>query len=190
MAVYTIWNNTIPSGTSSVNASSRTDGVQFTVSQTCVLNAIGYYVPASSTTTGSSYTASLWSTTNANAGTLITGPTGGTGTWTTGAWNWVSLGAGVTLSTGTTYVAALSSPDNLQYYHGYWGTGNPGASGMTSGPINVPGVGTALGGIQQPYNSGANVFPNSVSSGGTWYGVDIQVTVASVGQSLMMAGLI
>lgn len=190
MSTYTIWNNTIPSGTSTVNASARTDGIQFTVSQPCQLTAIGYYLPASSTTTGSSYTAYLWTTTNASSGTLVSGPTSGSGTWLTPAWNWVSLGTPYTLSTGVTYVAGISSVDNLQFVHSYYAAGNPGANGFTSGPVTVPGVAGAVGGIQQPYATAANSFPNSVSSGGTWYGVDIQVSVAATQSGLFMAGIL
>jgi hypothetical protein len=189
VATYTLWNNTIPSGTSSVSAGVRTDGIQFTVSQACQLNAVGYYLPAGGTTTGSSYTTNLWTTTDANTGTLVTGPVSGTGTWVGNAWNWISLGTPVTLSIGVTYVIGLTSVDTLQFYHGYWGAGQPGVSGMTSGPINVPGVATAVGGIQQPLVAIANTFPNTVSSGGTWYGVDIQVSSSASSLGLFMAGM-
>lgn len=189
MATWTIWNNAIPSGTSSVSAGSRTDGVQFTVSTSCQLSAVGYWLPAGGTTTGSSFSANLWATTNANTGTLVSGPASGSGTWTTNAWNWITLTAPITLSIGTTYVAAVTSPDELEYYHGYWGSGEPGASGVTSGPIFAPGVATALGGIQQPYIGAANAFPNAVSSGGTWYGIDVQV-VSTASPVLLMAGYI
>ncbi|HUB93300.1 MAG TPA: DUF4082 domain-containing protein [Verrucomicrobiae bacterium] len=192
METYTFWNNTIPSGTSSVGAGVRTDGIQFFVSQTCQLTAIGYWLPAGGTTTGSSYSANLWTTTTGNTGTLVSGPVNGSGTWATSAWNWISLGTPVTLSTGTTYVAALTSADELEYYHGYWGTGNPGASGVTSGPLTAPGVATAAGGIQQPTVTAANAFPNNVSSGGTWYGVDIQVSVTTGSSSsgLFIVGIV
>lgn len=189
MASYTIWNNTIPSGTTSTTTGSRTDGILFTVSASCQLSAIAFYVPTGEgTLTGSSYTGTLWSTTTGTSGTQL-GTQAGSGTWVAGAWNWITLSSPITLSTGVTYVAGITSPDAIQYEHNYWGAGDPGAGGIISGPINVPDSTTAPDNNQQGNLGGFN-FPSSSTS--SWYGIDIQVTTtaATPPSGLMMAGIL
>lgn len=188
MTKYTIWNGTIPSGTTQTATGARTDGVLFTVSQTCQLSGIAFYVPTGEVMlTGSSYTGLLWSTTTGITGTQLGSQTG-TGTWVAGAWNWITLSSPITLSTGTTYVAGISSPDQIQFVHNYWGAGDPGAGGRTSGPITVPDDTTAPNNNQQGNASGIGTFP--ASSTGSWYGVDIQVSVAATSSGLLLASLI
>lgn len=176
---FTIWNGTIPSGTSPVSTSTRNDGVLFTVSAASTLTEIAFYVPATETTlAGSSYTAQLWTTTTGFTGTLVTS-NAGTGTFTAGAWNWITLTSPVSLTTGVNYIASVVSPDLIQFLHFYWETGNPGAAGIVSGPINVPGTASAPG-LSQQSNSVGSVFPQP-SSTQSWFGIDVMVTTSGGG---------
>jgi hypothetical protein len=185
MTTYTIWNGIIPSGTSQVATGARTDGILFTVSKACQLMAIAFYVPTGETTlTGSSYNGLLWSTTTGISGTLL-GSQVGAGTWVASTWNWITLSTPIALSPSVNYVAGISSPDQLQYVHNYWSTGGPGASGLISGPINVPSTTTAPNSNQQGNAGAANTFP--ASSTGSWYGIDIQISMASTSGLLGVA---
>jgi hypothetical protein len=176
--VYTVWNNTLPDvGTASVGTGQRNDSLVFTVSSSCTLTGIAFYVPSGETVlTGSSYTAALYTTTTGTSGSLVTSAAG-SGTFTAGAWNWIPFS--VSLSPGTTYSAVINSPDAIQYEHSWWGTGGPGVAGITSGPINCPGQSTAPGNVQQGFLAGALAFPGVANANGSWYGVDVQVTTAS-----------
>lgn len=185
MTTYEVWNGSLVAGTTSVSTGLRTDSLVFTVTSTCQLTGIAYYVPAGETDlTGSDYTATLYTTTTGVSGTFITSQVG-SGTFTAGAWNWIPL-SGVTLNPGTTYVAVITSPDLLQFVHNYWSAGGPGDGGIISGPITVPDQAHAPGTVQQG-NGGGSSFP--ASSTGSWYGIDIQVTTASppAGAGLMDA---
>ena len=177
MTTYTLWSGSLPSGTTSTAGGTRTDGLQFTVTQSgCQCTGAWYYVPSGEATlTGSSYAATLWSTTDGISGTQLA-TANGTGTFTAGAWNFIQFASPVTLSTGTTYMAGIYSPDLLQFVHNYWTSGGSGQSGITSGPISAPSFNAALNNAQQS-NINSNAFP--VSSTGTWYGVDISVTTSN-----------
>jgi Domain of unknown function (DUF4082) len=186
MTAYSVWNGSIPGGTSSAATGARTDGLLFTVTEAgWQLAGIGFYVPSGETTlAGSSYTGLLWSTTTGSSGTLL-GSQAGSGTFTAGAWNWINLAAPPALSEGVDYVAGVSSPDQIQFVHNYWGFGGPGSGGATSGPINVPGYSAAPGSNQQGNASGADAFPGA--STGSWYGVDIMVTPVAASPSGLLA---
>jgi hypothetical protein len=194
MTVSTLWNGSLPSGTSSVGTGSRTDGVLFTISSAAgspTLTDVGFYVPSGETTlAGSSYTAQVWTTTNGTSGTLVTSQAG-SGTFVPGAWNWITLASPVALSAGVNYVAGVTSPDMIQFEHSYWSSGGPGQSGMTSGPIVVPGMSAAPGSNQQG-NAGGSAFP--ASSTGSWFGIDIMVATSAAPPAspsgLLMAGII
>lgn len=191
MTVNTIWNGGLPAGTSSTAAGARTDGILFTITSltgTPTITAIGWYVPVGETTlAGSAYTALLYTTVTGLTGSLVTS-NAGSGTFTAGAWNWITLTSPVTLSTGIYYVAAISSPDLIQFVHSYWSTGGPGIGGLVSGPISVPDATTAPGGNQQGNISAANSFP--ASSTGTAYGIDVQVTTTGGGSSGTVTGAV
>lgn len=171
--VSQVWNGTIPAGTSSVATGARADGLQFKANSACTLQGIAFYVPSAETTlAGSSYTAKLYSTTNGTTGTLIS-TVAGSGTLIAGAWNWIYFTQALT--SGTSYVAVIESPDDIQFVHNFWiPSGTQGD--ITAGPLTVPDTTDALGGIQQPFGS-AGAFPASVN--GSWYGVDVQVTTAA-----------
>lgn len=189
MTNYTIWNGTIPSGTTDTVTGPRTDGILFTVSSSCTLNGIGYYVASEETDlTGSSYTAYLWTTTSGATGVQQLSQAG-TGTFTAGQWNYIAVSP-FTLLTGTYYVAGISSPNYLTFLHSYWGSGDPGFGGITSGPINVPDATVAPGNNQQG-EAAANTFPANASTE-SFYGVDIQVSTsgdATVSGSVSAASL-
>lgn len=191
MTTTTLWNGSLPAGTSSTAGGTRTDGLTFQVTVAgCQLTEVGWYVPVGETTlAGSSYEALLWSTTTGLTGTLL-GSQAGSGTFTAGAWNWITLGTPISLSTGVFYVAGISSPDLIQFVHSYWSSGGPGAAGMTSGPIFAPGEAAAPGSNQQGNISAAASFP--ASSTGTAYGTDIMVTSpgGASPSGLLMASII
>ena len=172
MTDYTVWNNTLPSGTTSTTTGNRSDSTQFTVNQSCTLTGIAFYVPAGETNlTGSSYGARLYTTTNGTTGTLVASQAG-SGTFTAGAWNWIPMN--VALSSGVTYVGVINFPNTLQFKSSYWSTG----PAVDSGPIHVPTQAAALGNVVQGFVAG-DAFPGGVNNPGTWYGVDVKVTVSN-----------
>ena len=175
---FDVWNDTLPPGTSVTPTGTRTDGLTFEVTRDCYLDGIAFYVDASETDlTGSNYTADLYSTTTGTSGTNLASQAG-SGTFTAGAWNWISFSP-VHLSPGTFYVAAITSPNFLTYIHSYWGTG-PGSGGFICGPITVPRQADAPGTVQEGFNS-AGGYPASVNGDGSWYGVDVKVSIAVSG---------
>lgn len=184
MTDYTAWNNTIPSGTSATNTGSRNDGLYFTVTQSgCQVTGIAFYVPSGETNlTGSNYTATLYSTSDGLTGTQIA-QANGSGTFTAGAWNWIPFSQAV--STGTTYVAAIHHPANLQFKSSYWS----GVASFDNGPLHIPSQSSSPNSKQQPNLSGSTAFPSNANNPATWYGVDVQVTTSSSVSGTVAANL-
>ena len=177
MTTSTLWNGTIPAGTSSVSTSLRNDGLTITVTEDCTLTEIGFFVPSTETNLdGTAYTAQLWTTTTGFTGTLVTSNPG-SGTFTAGTWNFITLASPQALTPGVTYIASVVSPDQIQFLHGYWGSGGPGAGGMSSGPIFAPGTAAAPG-LSQQNNTASAAFP-APSSTQSWFGIDVMVTTAN-----------
>src|ERR1035441_5904789 len=178
MAVYRIWPAT--SGAADTGDYTTTDlGLQFHVTTTtCTLTGYYWWLPATDDTTGTNYSFRLYSTTNGTTGTLISGTTvAGSGTWTAGAWNFTPL-TPVALTSGTIYVAVSSHTSGAKSAYGatalYWNSGG-GSAGLTSGPISVPGSGTALNSATSAYNEPeAGTFPATASTANYW--LDIQGT--------------
>lgn len=176
--IYTVWHDSLPdAGTTSTATGQRNDSLVFSVTSDCTLKGIAFYVPSGETNlTGSNYTAALYTTTTGTSGTLVTSQAG-SGTFTAGKWNWIPLN--VSLTTGVTYSAVINHPDALQYEHSWWGAGEPGANGLTSGPISVPSQAAAPGNVQQGLLNGALGFPGTANSPGSWYGIDVKVSTNS-----------
>lgn len=181
MTTYTIWNGSLPAGTSSSAVGGRTDGIQFTVTVLGQVTGVWFYVPSSETAlAGSGFQGYLWSTTDGLTGTQLA-TAAGVGTFTAGAWNFIQFSSAVSISTGVSYVAGVSSPNWLQFVHSYYVSGGPGFGGFSSGPISVPDDAGALGGIQQSFVNTANTFP--LQSNASAYGVDVSF-VTSGGASV------
>src|ERR1035441_4065487 len=178
MAVYRIWPAT--SGAADTGDYTTTDlGLQFHVTTTtCTLTGYYWWLPATDDTTGTNYSFRLYSTTNGTTGTLTSGtPRAGSGTWPAGAWTFPPL-TPVALTSGTIYVAVSSHTSGAKSAYGatalYWNSGG-GSAGLTSGPISVPGSGTALNSATSAYNEPeAGTFPATASTANYW--LDIQVT--------------
>jgi Glycosyl hydrolases family 16/Domain of unknown function (DUF4082) len=176
---YTLYGGTLPAGAASAAQSSALDvGLQFTVSLSgYVLSGYWWYVDSGGDTNGAHYSFSLFTTANGTTGSLVSGSqVTGSGTWTVG-WNYTALASPVTLSTGTTYVAAGTMPATLlEYDNNYWSSGG-GSAGVTSGPVSAPSAASALGGATQRFNSpSTGGFPATAPGVATWYGIDVAVT--------------
>jgi hypothetical protein len=193
MTVYTAFNGVLPAGTTSTPAGGRTDSLVFsvtTVTGTPTLTGVWYYVPAAETVlTGSSYTALVYTTVTGTTGTLVTSNPG-SGTFTADSWNFIPLTTPVALTTGVFYSACVSSPNWLQFEHNMWGAGDPLAGGIATGPVFIPDQSGAPGGIQQGFIASAATFPNQANIPGSFYGVDISVSVSGAApqSGLLMAG--
>ena len=94
---------------------------------------------------------------------------------------WVSCAySGVTLPAGDYKVAVFYGGGSKWYQvtTSYWGSGGPGASGITAGPLTAPGPSAATSPGQGTYNPGSWAYPQSYGSGGNGenYWVDVEVT--------------
>lgn len=183
MTDYSAFGQVLPSGTSAFADSQISLGLQFTVTSSgCTFPGYWLYVPAGASTTGSVYSAALFTTTNGTSGSAVTGGAAtGSGTFTAGAWNEILVGTPPSLSTGTTYVAAVCMPFSAtatyQAEASYWSTGG-GASGFVNGPLTVPAPGAALGGATQRYSYGSSaIFPATSTT--TLFVMDVDVAGAT-----------
>ena len=63
-------------------------------------------------------------------------------------------------------------------HNGYWGSGGPGANGITAGPLTAPGTSAATSPGQCTYNYGSWAYPQTYASAGNGenYWIDVEVT--------------
>ena len=192
MATYSVFSQTLPAGTGTGgDAANQVDlGVQFNITSTgYFLDGYWFYVPSGGVTTGSSYSFRLYTTADGATGTLVSGTTvTGSGTWTAASWVFTSLSPQVSLTTASTYVAAVTIPAATVAYQSladYWDTG-AGSGNVVNGPITAWGFNNALGKKQQPFNEPSTGGMPASEFNASFYGVDIDVTDGSV---LAPAGL-
>lgn len=182
MTTYTLFGQAAPGGTVTSGAGNAgTNGLHFTVSQSCTLQGIWHYSPSGSTQLPSSV--GLYTTTaSPSTGTLVTS---NTATWLTGpggsaasagsGWVYAALTSPPSLMPGVDYMASQWRNDNVNEWFCYYPVTWP----VTSGPLTAPDdVSTGQGW----YNTGtptAMTFPASRSPGINW-GMDVQVSVVSL----------
>jgi len=129
----------------------------------------------------------LWQTGNGQSGTLVSGSTVTSGTLTAGQWNYVPLTAPLPLSVGATYVAATGFSGGFPDTNSQFGSGDPYAAGIVSGPLTA--YSDATGTMPSPFKTDQGVFsvagtdPTATmpiygsSSANFW--MDVQVTTAA-----------
>ena len=94
---------------------------------------------------------------------------------------WISCPySGVTLPVGD-YKVSVFYGGGTEWFLvtlNYWGSGGPGASGITAGPLTAPSTSSATSPGQSTYNQGSWAYPQSYGSGGGGenFWVDLEVT--------------
>jgi hypothetical protein len=178
---YRLWPSypTIPGHLNS-DIAGYTLATEFQLSKSCTLDNIWFY---SSSGAGVLPTrCAIWdvSTQAVVSGTDNTAPT-----WSGAAGSgWVSCGySGVTLPAGDYKVAVFYGGGSPWYQatNGYWASGGPGASGITTGPVTAPGTSAATPPGQGTYNYASWAYPQTFASAGNGenYWVDAEVTPTS-----------
>lgn len=162
------------------SSSGFTLGTQFSVSQAMNLTGIWWYSGPSAAVLPTA--CCLW---DAGTGTQIPGTLNSSPSWSGAAGSgWVKCSySGPVLSSGTNYVVSVFyNGGSVNWYYdlaGYWTTG-AGSSGLTHGPLSAPNSASAVNG-QAVFvaSSGSIAFPNT-TTGGYDFGVDVEVTGASL----------
>lgn len=180
-ASYRLWPNfpTLP-GAGTIDTTSYTLATEFQLTASATLNKIWYYSPASATALPDR--CGIW---NVSTQAVVSGTDKTSPTWSGPAGSgWVSCSySGVTLPAGDYKVAVFSGGGSKWYQVtiNYWGTGGPGASGITAGPITAPGLSDATSPGQSTYNPGSWAYPQTYGTGsnGENFWIDIEVTPAS-----------
>jgi hypothetical protein len=177
---YRLWPNypTLP-GAASSSPAGYTLATEFQLSQSCTLDNIWFYSASGAAVLPTR--CAIWdvATQSVVSVTDNTSPS-----WSgTAASGWVSCAYnGVTLPAGDYKVAVFygGSSDWFLFTTGYWGTGGPGASGITTGPVTAPGNSTATSPGQSTYNEASWGYPQTYGTNGNGenYWVDVEVTPA------------
>lgn len=148
-------------------------GVEFEVSQTAWLRAVGAYRP---TTAVNPSAARVWrvgsdgTTGTAVAGTDVTFATSGTG------WQTAYLSTPVRLEAGVRYRAGVLFPTSFPTTASYW-TSGAGANGVRMNYLYAPPRPSAVGQRQGTYTAGsALAFPATSNTSGPNYWVDVILT--------------
>ena len=159
---------------------------EFTLSQSCTLNGIGFYSPSGATQLPTDCGIWLVSGQSLVSGTHLSSPSwsGAAGSgWVYATYTGVTLPAGdyktsVFNGAGTPALWAANTAN-------YWNSGGPGQNGITVGPMTAPNLTNATSPGQGTYNQGLSfAYPNSYTGGGfpaQTYWVDVLVTPASSG---------
>ena len=175
---YRLWPN-LPNllGAAAGSDAGYTLATEFKLSQSCVLDNIWFY---SASGAGALPTrCAIWSV---NTQSVVSGTDNTTPSWSgSAASGWVSCSySGVTLPAGDYKVAVFygGSANWFLFSTGYWGSGGPAASGITTGPLTAPGTSGATSPGQSTYNVAAWAYPNTYGSAGNGenYWVDVEVT--------------
>jgi hypothetical protein len=178
-ATYRLWPSypTLP-GVASADTGPYMLGTEFLLAKTCTLNKIWYYSGS-----GATMLPSRIGIFNVSTKAEVSGTDNSSPSWSGPAGSgWVSCAySGVTLPAGDYKVAAFS-PGGSKWYQvttSYWGTGGPGANGITTGPLTAPGVASASSPGQSTYQSGSSwTYPATYGTTGNGenFWVDIEVT--------------
>ena len=179
-ASYRLWPSypVLPGGIS-VDTTGYTLATEFTLSESCTLDNIWFY---SASGAGALPTqCGIWDT---GSQSVVSGTDKTSPSWSGAAGSgWVSCAySGVTLPAGDYKVAVFYGGGSNWYLvkTNYWGSGGPGAGGITAGPLTAPGLAAATSPGQSTYNPGSWGYPLSYGSGGGGenFWVDAEVTPA------------
>ncbi len=155
-------------------------GTEFRLSQSCTLNNIWFY---SASGAGALPTrCAIW---DVSSQTVVSGTDNASPSWSGAAGSgWVGCGySGITLPAGD-YKVSVFYGGGTEWYQaatGYWGTGGPGANGITAGPVAAPAASTATSPGQCTYNYGTWGYPQTYASAGNGenYWTDVELTPTS-----------
>jgi Domain of unknown function (DUF4082) len=180
-ASYRLWPSypTIPGGLDS-DTEGYTLATEFQLSQSCTLDHIWFY---SASGAGALPTqCAIW---NVATQSVVSGTDNTSPAWSGVAGSgWVSCAySGVALPAGDYKVAVFYGGGSSWYQatSGYWGTGGPGAGGITAGPVTAPGTAAATSPGQSTYHAGSWAYPQTYVSAGNGenYWLDVEVTPTS-----------
>ena len=136
---YRLWPNypTLP-GAAAADTTGYTLATEFQLSQSCTLDNLWFYSAPGATALPTR--CAIW---NVSSQAVVSGTNNSSPSWSGAAGSgWVSCAySGVTLPAGD-YKTAVFNGGGSRWYQvtvNYWGTGGPGASGITAGPVTAPG---------------------------------------------------
>ncbi len=213
MTTYRLWPATNGPATATSFSGNFISGVVFCVTSEAWFQGYWWWVaPTGQLTTPRK--CALWQVppTNAILPQLVPGSVVTSGTLTAGQWNYIPLATPILLSLGGSsgmtppvtatgggqYVAAVGVNGNFPDTNNYWGAAQPGASGITSGPLTAYSAPAAS--MPAPYQSWpqgcfstagsdpSTTVPNGASSTDNFW-VDVQVSTysgAAAGSSLRL----
>jgi hypothetical protein len=177
-ASYRLWPSyPVLPGVASGDTTGYTLATEFQLSQSCTLDNIWFY--SSSGAAALPTKCAIW---DVSSQSVVSGTENDSPTWSgAAASGWVACAySGVTLPTGDYKVAVFYGGGSSWYQVtvDYWGTGGPGANGITAGPVTAPGLSAATSPGQATYNPGSWAYPLSYGSGsnGENFWVDVEVT--------------
>ena len=98
----------------------------------------------------------LWQNYSGQQGTVVPGSTVTSGTLTAGQWNFVPLTKKLPLALGATYVAATGFSNGFPDTNDQFGSGQPYAAGIVSGPLTA--FSDASGSNPSPFNTAQGTF--------------------------------
>jgi len=187
MTAYTLFRQGTAGGNAG-NPTAENFGCQFAVSQACALTGIWWSSPSGADALPDACAIYVAGTQALVAGTQNSSPS-----WSGAAasgWVKCTYSGSVILSAGTNYVVVVHGKGVSSGWYGkttsYW-TSGAGASGVTNGPLSAPDNAAAVIGQDLVVSGASLAFPSGSSSGSNYW-VDVEVTPATAGPALLMAG--
>jgi len=170
---YRLYPNMTDLGNFSLDtANGFTLGKQFSLSEQCDVNNVWFYSPA--TVTQLPAEVGVYRISDQSLVLSESSPT-----WSGAAGSgWISAPLSGSLDAGTDYKVVVFQGSNVIWnaaVANYYSTGF-GGSGLTSGPISVPGNASAASPGQETYHQAAAIAYPDTSAGPFAYGLDIEVT--------------
>lgn len=165
-ASYRLWPSyPILPGSGSGDTISYTLATEFQLSASCTLGKIWFY--SASNATALPTRCGIW---DVSSQSVVSGTDNTAPSWSGAAGSgWVSCAYnGVTLPAGDYKVAVFYGGGSPWYQAtvNYWGSGGPGANGITTGPLTAPGLSGATSPGQSTYQPGSWAYPQTYASGG------------------------
>ena len=175
--VHRFWPTNPSTPAADNDATDYTLGVDFTVTAECTLKALWFPIRQAGTVADISVWSYQGPPTAPTSPTLVAQRIGLNGTtlgWSA-AWTRMPFSADVTLPPGNYRAGVTSTTNNWWGGTGaYWNSPNPGASGITAGPIRANPTTIAAG--QSYYSVGSTpIFPVTTGNNGSNYWVDVEV---------------
>lgn len=177
-ASYRLWPSyPVLPGVASGDTVGYTLATEFQLSKSCTLDKIWFY--SSSGAAALPTRCAIWSV---SSQTVVSGTDNTSPSWSgTAGSGWISCAYnGVTLPAGDYKVAAFYGGGSKWYQVtvNYWGSGGPGANGITAGPLTAPGLSSATSPGQSTYNPGSWAYPQTYgsASNGENFWIDVEVT--------------